>query len=55
MKAMLNRLGYVEEDKHFVPGVNVRAASIEKLAMLAVECFSKFLECEVGAGCNLSD
>ena len=41
VKAMLTRLGYVEEDKHFVPTVNVRAASVDKLALLTIDCFSE--------------
>ena len=41
VKAMLVQLGYVEEDKPLLPGVSVRAASVEKLASLAVNCFGK--------------
>ena len=39
IKAMLARLGYVEEEKPLIPGVIVRAASTEKLVCLAVDCF----------------
>ena len=32
-------MGFVEEEKEYVPGIHVRAASIDKLAALAVDCF----------------
>ena len=35
---MLNKLGYVEEEKQYVVGVHVRGASVDKLAALAVDC-----------------
>ena len=36
---VLNKMGFVEEEKEYVPGIHVRAASIDKLAALAVDCF----------------
>ena len=47
VKAMLARIGYVEEERPLVPSVSVRAASIEKLASLAVDCFGQFVESSV--------
>ena len=43
VKAMLHKLGYVPEDKPLLQGVFVRAASVEKLAELAIECFGESL------------
>ena len=39
MQVVLNKLGFVEEEKEYVTGIHVRAASLEKLAVLAVDCF----------------
>ncbi|KAK2150860.1 hypothetical protein LSH36_385g02059, partial [Paralvinella palmiformis] len=41
IKAMLNRYGYVPEDKPLLPGMFVRAASLEKLVELAIDLFDK--------------
>ena len=39
----LGKNGFVEEDKMLVPGINVRAATIQQLAVLAVDCFGQSL------------
>ena len=41
IKAMLNRYGYVPEDKPLLPGMFVRAASLEKLVELAIDLFGE--------------
>ena len=39
VKAQLNRLGYVEEEKPLIQTISIRAATADKLACLAVDCF----------------
>jgi len=39
LQYILSHVGFVEEEKMLVPGVKVRAACVEKLASLSVECF----------------
>lgn len=41
VKGMLTELGYIAEDKPLLPGISIRAASVDKLASLAVECFGR--------------
>ena len=41
LQSILSHVGFIEEEKMLVPGVKVRAASVKKLASLAVDCFGE--------------
>lgn len=47
IKGMVAELGYLAEDKPLLPGIFVRAATVEKLASMAVECF---VNCDLSSG-----
>ena len=40
--ATLGTLGYVEEDRPLLPGLDIRAASMYKLAQLTCHCFGEY-------------
>ena len=44
MKAMLDRLGYLEDDKPPVSGITVKAATLDKMILLTANSFSKFID-----------
>ena len=42
-QAAVQRLGYLEEDRHVLPGLRIRAAGLHKLAQLAIETFGEYI------------
>ena len=41
-QAAVQRLGYLEEDRHVLPGLRIRAAGLHKLVQLAIETFGEY-------------
>jgi len=41
VRAILNDDGYVEEDRQLLAGVRVRAATVNRLVALVVDCFGR--------------
>ena len=41
MKNTYCKLGYMADEKQLLPGINIRAAMLDKLALHAIECLGK--------------
>lgn len=43
--ADIRKLSYIEDDKQLLAGITVRAATLDRLILFAVDCFCKQLSC----------